>query len=437
MTEAQADTSAFTLTAPDAGPAEIDGNEALKQVQQQNPLSSTELAAVEDEAKNLSTYATSLDPLNPRFKEISKEISTWGAKTIEDASNVSSRILDRPAADSQKNSPQMRVAGTLGELRSQITSLDPNRADLTGGKRILRFLPWGNKIDAYFNRYRSAQNHLDAIVRALLSGKDELGKDNADLEVQRSAMWAAMVDIRKIVARLQIVDGTITAEIAKARAAGNETLAKALESDVLFYVRQRHEDLVSNAGVNAQGFLALDAIQKINNELIRGVDRARTTTLNALRIAMIVSGGLATQRLVLSSIQGLEETTNNLVAATARTLNQQTTEMAQQASESGMDLEVLGEAFNETYAALDTIDNFRIEANEARAQRISAFKAQMDKASSHLARSAEASGFEGAATDRQDAEQRGVAFEAPTQIEQGSAAPTGSAAPARPKMPWD
>ena len=59
----------------------------------------------------------------------------------------------------------------------------------------------------------------------------------------------------------------------------------------------------------AQGYLALDLVRKNNLELIKGVDRATTTTVSALRTAVIVAQALADQKLVLDQITALNTTT--------------------------------------------------------------------------------------------------------------------------------
>ena len=57
------------------------------------------------------------------------------------------------------------------------------------------------------------------------------------------------------------------------------TRAKALREDVLFYVRQKHQDLLTQLAVSIQDYLAIDIVIKNNIELIKGVDRATTTTV--------------------------------------------------------------------------------------------------------------------------------------------------------------
>ncbi len=91
-----------------------------------------------------------------------------------------------------------------------------------------------------------------------------------------------------------------------------------MRQDVLFYVRQKHQDLLTQLAVSIQNYLAIDIVIKNNVELIKGVDRATTTTISALRTAVIVAQALNNQKLVLDQITALNTTTSGLIQRTSR-----------------------------------------------------------------------------------------------------------------------
>ena len=80
-----------------------------------------------------------------------------------------------------------KVGQTLLELRRTVEDLDP--AEATGSKKLLGMIPFGDKVDDYFRKYQSAQSHLDGILHALRDGQDELGKDNAALNLEKQQLW--------------------------------------------------------------------------------------------------------------------------------------------------------------------------------------------------------------------------------------------------------
>ena len=76
--------------------------------------------------------------------------------------------------------------------------------------------------------------------------------------------------------------------------------------------------------VSVQGYLALDLVKKNNIELMKGVDRASTTTVAALRTAVTVAQAMTNQKLVLSQITALNTTTANIIESTGELLRTQT-----------------------------------------------------------------------------------------------------------------
>ncbi|MEJ7697304.1 MAG: toxic anion resistance protein [Candidatus Limnocylindrales bacterium] len=105
-----------------------------------------------------------------------------------------------------------------------------------------------------------------------------------------------------------------------------------LKEDMLFSVRQKHQDLLTQLAVSVQGYLALDVIRRNNLELIKGVQRATTTTVSALRTAVIVARALADQKLVLDQITALNTTTSNLIESTSEMLRHQSGQINEQAA---------------------------------------------------------------------------------------------------------
>jgi uncharacterized protein YaaN involved in tellurite resistance len=64
---------------------------------------------------------------------------------------------------------------------------------------------------------------------------------------------------------------------------------RVMRGDMVFYVRQKTQDLLAQLVVNVQGYVSIDVIRSNNLELMRGVDRATEATVSALRTAVIVA----------------------------------------------------------------------------------------------------------------------------------------------------
>ncbi|MCL1818416.1 MAG: toxic anion resistance protein, partial [Spirochaetaceae bacterium] len=131
---------------------------------------------------------------------------------------------------------------------------------------------------------------------------------------------------------------------------------------------------------------AMEVIQRNNKELIRGVDRAKTVTVTALRTAVMVASALYNQKIVLQKIQMLNETTNNMIAATSKMLKEQGTDIHKQSIESALSVDTLKTAFQDVMEALDEISAFKQNALPAMQVTISQFRELADKGESAIQR---------------------------------------------------
>jgi len=349
----------------------------------------TELAA---KAAAFANELASLDTRSPQFAQKVTAITSMGDKDMRAVASVSNRMLDRPAAVVKASKgggggdAQTRVANTLVDLRATVTELDPNRADLSGVKKVLKWLPGGDKIQRYFAKYESAQTHLNAIIKSLDSGQDDLRKDNAAIETEKANMWTLMGKLSEYNQLASALDEAITQKVAELEAGGKTDDANTLKSDALFAIRQRRQDIMTQMAVSVQGYMALDLVRKNNIELIKGVDRAQTTTVAALRTAVIVSQALARQKLVLDQISALNATTSNLIESTSNQLRIQGAEINQQASSSTIEIAKLQAAFDNVFQTMDALDTFRAQAVDSMAQTVTALEGQIERAKPYLER---------------------------------------------------
>lgn len=373
---------------PPAPVAVIEDTQAVQAV----PISDEAQAKIDERAKAFVNDLTSIDMKSPAFTEKVNSIILMGDSDIKRSSEVSNRMLQRPAAKMDDSSPQGKVAKTLVDLRNTVTDLDPHRADLTGVKKLLKWLPGGNKVDHYFAKYQSAQSHLDAIIRSLASGQDELRKDNASIDVERTNMWNTMQKLGEYNQLATALDGEVQRKVGELQAAGRTDDANTLQSDVLFAVRQRRQDIATQMAVSVQGYLALDLVRKNNQELIRGVDRAQTTTVSALRTAVITSQALSQQKLVLDQISSLNATTSSMIEATSEQLKTQGVQIQQQAASSTIEVDKLEKAFDNVFQAMDEIDTFRVQAAQNMQQTIGALQTQIERSKPYMERSMRQSG---------------------------------------------
>src|ERR1700730_11166467 len=330
-----------------------------------------------------------LDVHSQDFERKVESIHQLGDEEIGRSAEVSNRFLDRPAASLENGvGGGSNVSGSLVALRRQVEDLDPSRHDNFEHK-LLGIIPFGHGLQDYFHKYQSAQTNLDAIINSLYRGQDELQKDNAAIEQAKVNIWSMKERLEQYSYMAGKLDDALTAKIREVELTDPEK-ARSLQEDVLFYVRQKRQDLLTQLAVNVQGYLALDLVRKNNQELIKGVDRATTTTVSALRTAIIVSEALTNQKLVLDQITAVNTTTGNLIESTSELLRQQSGEIQSQAASATVSIEKLQAAFNNIYATIDTIDQFKVSALDSMQQTINALSGEVDKAKVYVDRTRQA-----------------------------------------------
>ena len=158
-----------------------------------------------------------LDVHSPAFAAKAGDVASMGDDDIRAAAETSNRLLSSPVRAMKQGplSPGAKVGATLLDLRRTIEDLDPKEA--TGTRKLLGMIPFGDKIRDYFRKYESAQSHLDAIIKALYDGQDELRKDNAALEQEKVHLWETMQRLAQYIYIAERLDAALVEKIAADR----------------------------------------------------------------------------------------------------------------------------------------------------------------------------------------------------------------------------
>lgn len=332
----------------------------------------------------LSTHSDSAE-----FKDITDSLNKLGDKEIMKTTNLSNRMLSRSSIKSMKNNEYGggdNVAKELSKLRRKITDLDPaQRKGLFTKNKILGLIPFGmgRKVDDYFQEYKSAEGQIEDIVKALTNGKDQLLEDNAYIDEDREQMQKMMQSLEQYAYVIKRLDKKIE-DLLPGIEAEDKIKAEDIKQEILFPIRQKRLDILQHLAVSMQGYMALQVIKKNNKELIRGVDRATTTTIAALRTAITVSEALGAQKLVLDQINAVNDITNNLILNSSEALGAQGQEIHRQATDSSIQVATLEKAFQNIFKAMDDMDKFRAQALPNMKKTIDSMEATVSKAKDYM-----------------------------------------------------
>ncbi|MEM1196165.1 MAG: toxic anion resistance protein [Pseudomonadota bacterium] len=370
--------AAFELTPPDPVPVV-----APEQAAGLVPVTPEQKSKLDVKVDGFVEDLISVDANSPAFGEKVDQITRMGQEQIRAAAGHSNRFLDRPVRAMDTDSS---VGKDLAELRRTVEELDPGRkSKLLEPRKLFGIIPFGSKLQNYFDSYTSSQGHIEQILQGLEGGKKELVLDNAAIDQERAKLWEAMGELEQMIHIAKTLDERLEAKALELDTSDPEK-AKALRESALFYVRQRTQDLLTQMAVSVQGYLALDLVKKNNVELVKGVDRASTTTVGALRTAVTVAQAMTNQKLVLEQITSLNSTTANIIDSTSTLLREQTGQIHEQAAASTIPLETLQRAFQNIYDTMDEVDDFKTRALDSMKQTVNVLSDEVEKSKGYIAR---------------------------------------------------
>ena len=373
--------SPLTLTAP-AAPRPVAATQAPAMAPQVDPAA---VPALDGKVDSFLAALTAAQTRSPEFAAQADNVRSMGDADIRRAAESSNRLLQAPVRALQEGglAEGSEVGRTLLELRRTVEELDPSQA--SGARKFLGMIPFGDKVVDYFRKYQAAQSHLNGILHSLRNGQDELTRDNVALNMEKQSLWETMGRLNSYIYVAERLDAKVVDLVASLELSDPDR-ARALSQDVLFYVRQKHQDLLTQLAVSIQSYLAIDVIIKNNLELIKGVDRASTTTVSALRTAVIVAQALSSQKLVLDQISALNSTTSDLIQRTSEMMRDNSAQIQQQAASATIGLPQLQAAFANIYATMDSIDTFKLQALDSMAATIGTLESEVVKSREYLDR---------------------------------------------------
>lgn len=353
-------------------------------------LSDASKTAVAERAEHFTRRLEALDVRSPEFTATLDELLAVGDADLRVAATIAGTLLDRSAralagTRGESASPQQQVTLSLAGLRQTVRELDPARLPLTG-RKLLGLIPIAGAARKALDRYRAANEPVNALVVELRTRQDLLRRDNATIKGERERLWQVMGKLSETAAFAEAVDTAVDRQAGILDLA-DPARATTLRADVLHPIRQRHQDILTQLAVSAQAYLALDLLRRNNDELIRGVERAVSTTVAALRVALLISAALANQQDVLEEVDALKSTTEGLIRSNGELLSLQSAEIRRASTDPAVGVETIRDSFERIYQAIDAIDQFKAGAVRTMAETVESLSGEMRRAEEHLRRS--------------------------------------------------
>jgi uncharacterized protein YaaN involved in tellurite resistance len=347
------------------------------------PLAPELKSAVEDQVNRFMEGLMTEDVQSEAFKAKLDSAFSLGREEVSIASSLmQGRFLQRNFVGMEDTA----AFKAIQDMRGHLDQLNPGKeGDLFQPRKLLGLIPYGNKLQNYFRKFQSASGQLQKSMQQLYAARDDMQRDVVELEATRTKLWDAMQKLAGAIHFAETLDARLAAKV-EALKATDPARAKALEQEVLFYARQNLQDMLTQQAVCTNGYLALDVLKKTGREMMNGCSRVATTGMSALAVAQTVARATGNQIKVMEMLTGVNSTIEGLIAETGRQLNTHVDKTTQFAQNPMIGIEKLKEMFDQTFKAMDAMDNFRSKAIEVMGQNNAMIKEQIAKADQYVDR---------------------------------------------------
>jgi uncharacterized protein YaaN involved in tellurite resistance len=249
--------------------------------------SSTEIEVAPDVAARIeSTAAEFVETLarapvgSNQFGRAIAAIERLGEREVRATTEIAARFSDRPVrAVEGVLAERAPLARDLRQLRQLAETLEERMTNHPTSAQDLA------------DEVERAEGRVRALVDALDADRGVLETDNAYLAQQERALWIEIQTLRRYVLLAGRLDELVEDKV-EALAPG-ESGAHPLRVQALYSVRQRRRDLLLQLALATQGYAALRLIEQDNLEVIWSIRAAVTTTVTAMRTAILATHAMA------------------------------------------------------------------------------------------------------------------------------------------------
>ncbi len=315
--------------------------------------------------QQLDSFVASLfneDLRSDTFRQRLDQAFALGRKEIADATTLTNAFTSKNFVG-QEDSPAYKA---IADMRTLFDSLNPAReGDLFSPTKVLGIpIPFGNKLARYLRRYEAAGNQIASLHTHIIEAKDDTAKGVSELGLVRQNLWDALGNLEAVEYFVSNLDERLSQQVESMKLT-DPNRAKALEQEVLYYVRQNVGDILATKALTINAYNVAGELRKTGREVINGCDRTATLGMAALSIAVTLARATGQQMKVMEMLTGSKKSIEDLISWTGTALNEHVQKTTEFASNPLLGVQTLQEMFDKTFQAMDTMDNFRSQAMES------------------------------------------------------------------------
>lgn len=335
------------------------------------PLEQSVQNQLNAKAEHYMTDLAKVDTDSAKFDQMKEALNLIGVKTMRNGAEVSNRLLDRSNSVSIHDFDNTPTAKNITELRNVIEKLNPSKRT-----KFLGVIPLGigTRVQNLIRKYESNQDHLNGILAALERSSTDLKLDVNAMKVEREILRKQAAKLTEDIYLASELDNEIETYIAEEKTTSPER-AHAIETNILNAARRKKQELIEHATVMQLNYNALRIAIDTNGELLQNVERARTTTVTALRGALMMKAALEQQTNVAGQVDAISKTTSDLLVSATESARNNSELVANQSASTMIQLEALQQSFDNIAIAMENVDKYRLEANQSMKETINSLQA--------------------------------------------------------------
>ena len=310
------------------------------------------VARVKAVAREFAGSFLALEVHNPEFDRLVRQITLIGNQEVRQLSEQARLTLSRSTV---RERAVAAITAQLGRLRLVLDRLTPGE-HLLKPKKLFGLFARSNPITSYFDRYRTAEADIEAALSIMAESRDLLLRDNVAISGHQAAARAHLITLAQAISMCASLDERLE-KLSTQLVKSDPAKAQKMRATALFEVRQRHNDLLTQMAVSQQSFTMLSMIETNNLDLVKGIDRASSTTIAALQTAVVAAQTLANQSLVLNRIDGVRSAANSLIGRASSATAQENARIDLSSTEAARQVASLRSALEDVAISVDSLEH--------------------------------------------------------------------------------
>lgn len=346
------------------------------------PLADEARQRVQDQVDDFVQGLLQEDVTSQGFKAKLDAAFRLGRRQIAQTAELNNGFLKRNFVN-MEDSPAWQA---ISEIRNTMDELNPAKAgDLLSPEKILGFIPGGNKLKTYLRKFQSAEHHLNDILNDLRRAQDQSQRDLLEIDSVEQKLVEQMKILQEAIVFAEELDRKLAEKVEQLKVS-DPMRARALEQEVLFYARQNLGDMLGTKALAVNGYLAMGILRQTGRNVVIGCDRVASNGMMALTIAQTVAIATTNQVKTMQMLDGIKGQIESLTVQTSEMLGNHVNRVAEFSKNPLLGVETLKRAFDNTFKAIDAMDNFRSQAIGAMGQNIAEMKKLVEQGETYVNR---------------------------------------------------